>query len=281
MEVIRNVDEMQNKMKTIKTQYKSVGFIPTMGYLHSGHKSLIDRARNENELVVVSIFVNPTQFGPSEDLEKYPRNEKGDLELCANAGCNIVFIPTPEDMYRSNYNTYVDVFGLTEGLCGASRPIHFRGVCTVVLKLFNLVKPDNAYFGQKDAQQLAVIKRMALDLNVGVNIIGCPIVRELDGLAMSSRNVYLSVEERAQALVLSKSLKKAQEMLENGITDVLTMKEEMIKIIQNAESSNIDYVEFVDSLTLKPVTKIVGEVLIALAVKIGKTRLIDNMVVEK
>lgn len=281
MEIIRSVDHMQSRIKTLKAEHKSVGFVPTMGYLHSGHKSLIDKARNENEFVVVSIFVNPTQFGPNEDLDKYPRNESGDFELCDKAGCDIVFIPTPEDMYRNNYNTYVDVFGLTEGLCGASRPIHFRGVCTVVLKLFNIIKPDKAYFGQKDAQQLGVIRRMVLDLNLDVNIIGCPIVREPDGLAMSSRNTYLSTDERSQALVLSKSLKKAKEMLDNDVIDVLTIKEEMVKIIEKADTSVIDYIEFVDNLTFKPVIEIEGEVLIALAVKIGKTRLIDNMVVVK
>jgi len=281
MEIIRSVEEMQAKIKTIKAEQKSLGFVPTMGYLHSGHKSLIDKARIENEFVVVSIFVNPTQFGPNEDMEKYPRNESGDFELCDNAGCDIVFIPTAEDMYRKNYNTFVDVYGLTEGLCGASRPIHFRGVCTVVLKLFNIIKPDKAYFGQKDAQQLGVIKRMVLDLNLDVNIIGCPIVREPDGLAMSSRNTYLSQNERSQALVLSKALKKAQQMLDCGETNVLTLKEEMVKIIDSVPTSIIDYVEFVDNLTLKPLAQVKGEVLIALAVKIGKTRLIDNMVVVK
>jgi pantoate--beta-alanine ligase len=279
MEIIRSIDEMINKIRLINKEGKSIGFVPTMGFLHVGHKSLIDKARIENDIVVVSVFVNPTQFGPNEDFEAYPRSEEKDSLLCQNAGCDIMFIPEPPEMYGEAYNTYVEVYGLTEGLCGASRPGHFRGVCTVVLKLFNIIKPNRAYFGQKDAQQLAVIKKMVRDMNLDVEVIGCPIVREVDGLAISSRNTYLNEEERLQALVLCKSLKKAKELIDNGERKVEVLKEEMKKIISTAKASNIDYIEIVDSASLKIIEDIKGEVLIALAVKIGSTRLIDNMVV--
>jgi len=280
MEVIRSIKEMKNKINKIKIERKSVGFVPTMGYLHDGHKSLIECARKENDVVVVSIFVNPTQFGPNEDFERYPRDEERDKKICMDAGCDIMFIPEKDDMYGENYSTYVDVFNLTEGLCGASRPGHFRGVATVVTKLFNIVKPDRAYFGQKDAQQLVVIKRMVKDLNMDVDVIGCPIVREEDGLAMSSRNTYLNEDERKQALVLYKSLKLAERMINEGEKSVDKIKNEMINLINTAKDANIDYVEFVNSETLKPVERVEGKILIALAVKIGKTRLIDNMTIE-
>jgi len=279
VEIIRSVDGIKEKIKQIKKNNKSIGFVPTMGFLHEGHLSLISEARAHNEIVVVSVFVNPTQFGPTEDFENYPRNEEKDAELCAKEGCDYMFIPEPSDMYREGYNTYTEVFGLTEGLCGATRPSHFRGVCTVVLKLFNIVKPDRAYFGQKDAQQFAVIKKMVFDINLSVEVIGCPIVREADGLAMSSRNAYLSECERQEALVLSSSLSRAKALIEAGEREAFTIKEEMIKIINGSKSSNIDYVEFVDNRSLKPITRVEGEVLIAMAVRIGKTRLIDNMVV--
>ncbi|MCX7902905.1 MAG: pantoate--beta-alanine ligase [Caloramator sp.] len=279
MEIIRSVIKMQNKAKEILREGKTIGFVPTMGYLHDGHKSLIERARKENDIVVVSIFVNPTQFGPNEDYDRYPRDEERDKKICEAAGCDIVFIPERDDMYGGNYSTYVEVLNLTEGLCGASRPGHFRGVATVVTKLFNIVKPTRAYFGQKDAQQLAVIKRMVRDLNMDIEIVSCPIVREEDGLAMSSRNTYLDEDERKQALVLYKSLKLAEKMIEDGERDVERIKDEMIKLIKTAQDAVIDYVEFVDNQNLKPLDKIEGEVLIALAVKIGKTRLIDNTVV--
>ncbi|KRQ86740.1 Pantothenate synthetase [Caloramator mitchellensis] len=280
MEVIRSVKEMKNKINEVKLNGKSVGFVPTMGYLHDGHKSLIEYARRENNVVVVSVFVNPTQFGPNEDFERYPRDEERDKKICMNAGCDIMFIPDKDDMYGDNYSTYIDVFNLTEGLCGASRPGHFRGVATVVTKLFNIVKPDRAYFGQKDAQQLAVIKRMVKDLNMDVEVIGCPIVREDDGLAMSSRNTYLNQDERKQALVLYKSLKLAEKMINEGERNANKIKEEMINLIKTAKDAKIDYVEFVDVENLKPVEIVEGEVLIALAVKIGKTRLIDNMTIK-
>lgn len=281
VEIIRKVDEMIAIVKKLKAKERSIGFVPTMGFLHQGHISLIRNARIENQVVVVSIFVNPTQFGPNEDFEKYPRNEPLDSRLCEEAGCDYLFMPEPTDVYRSGYNTYVDVYGITDGLCGASRPGHFKGVCTIVLKLFNMVKPTKAYFGQKDAQQLAVIRKMTRELNLDVEVINCPIVREDDGLAMSSRNVYLSADERVQALVLSKSLKLAKQLIDSGITEVNQIKAQMLGLIGSAKDSNVDYIEFVDNTELKPVANVDQnqEVLIALAVRIGKTRLIDNMVV--
>jgi pantoate--beta-alanine ligase len=276
LQIIRSIEEMIN---IISKQGDSIGFVPTMGFLHIGHKSLIDAARKENEVVVVSVFVNPTQFGPKEDFEAYPRSEEKDALLCKEAGCDIMFIPERDEMYSEGYNTYIEVHGLTEGLCGASRPGHFKGVCTIVLKLFNIVKPKRAYFGQKDAQQLAVIKKMVRDLNLDVKVIGCPIIREADGLALSSRNTYLNVEERSQALVLSKSLQCARELIENGEFKAVTLKKEMKKIIAAAKTAEIDYIEIVDSETLKTIEVIHEETLIAIAVKIGRTRLIDNMVV--
>ena len=279
MQTIRSIEEMINKINLINKEGKTIGFVPTMGFLHIGHKSLIDAARKENEVVVVSVFVNPTQFGPKEDFEAYPRSEEKDSLLCLKAGCDIMFIPECAEMYDEGYNTYIEVNDLTEGLCGASRPGHFRGVCTVVLKLFNIVKPQRAYFGQKDAQQLAVIKKMIKDLNLNVEVLGCPIVREFDGLAMSSRNTYLNKDERLQALVLYKSLDKVRELIENGEHTTMILKEEMKKIISSAKDSSIDYIEIVDNLSLKAIEVINKEVLIAIAVKIGRTRLIDNMVV--
>ncbi|SKA77663.1 pantothenate synthetase [Caloramator quimbayensis] len=277
MKIIRSVTEMKSVINDIKNIKKSIGFVPTMGYLHDGHKSLIERARLENDVVVVSIFVNPTQFGPAEDFERYPRDEVRDKKVCLDAGCDIIFMPESSDMYKDNYSTYVEVLNLTEGLCGASRPGHFRGVATVVTKLFNIVKPDRAYFGEKDAQQLAVIKRMVEDLNMDVEVVGCPIIRERDGLALSSRNTYLSEDERVQALNLYKSLNLAKNMIDKGERDVKIIRDEMIKLINTAKDAKIDYVEFVNAKNLKPIDRIKGEVLIALAVKIGKTRLIDNM----
>lgn len=279
MKKIKSVDEIKAIIKEIKKSGKTIGFVPTMGYLHEGHISLIKRARSENDVVVVSVFVNPTQFGPNEDYDKYPRDEDRDSKLCMDAGCDILFMPNKDDMYRQNYSTYVEVFGLTEGLCGAKRPGHFRGVTTIVTKLFNIVKPDKAYFGQKDAQQLAVIKRMVKDLDMDVEVVGCEIIRDVDGLALSSRNTYLSNEERQQAPVLYKSLVKAKEAVENGQRNAEEVKKLIENHINTAKDAVIDYIEIVNNETLKPVEKIEGEVLIALAVKFGNTRLIDNMVV--
>ena len=214
MRIVGKINDVRNQVKEWKKQGLTVGFVPTMGYLHEGHESLIKRAYEENDKVVVSIFVNPMQFGPKEDLESYPRDLKRDSEVCEKAGTDLIFHPENEEMYFNDFSTFVDMNGLTKGLCGKSRPIHFRGVCTVVTKLFNIVAPDRAYFGEKDAQQLAVIKRMVRDLNIDIEIIGCPIIREEDGLAKSSRNTYLSSEERKVATILNKSLKLAKEKIQ-------------------------------------------------------------------
>ena len=276
MKVISSIEEI----KKIKKENTTIGFVPTMGYLHEGHISLIKRAREENDIVVVSIFVNPTQFGPNEDFEKYPRDEKRDLQKCEENGCDIVFLPQKEDIYPKNYLTYVQVEELGKGLCGKSRPTHFRGVTTILTKLFNIIKPTRAYFGQKDAQQLVIVKKMVEDLNMDVEIIGCPIVREKDGLAISSRNTYLSPEERKDALLLNKSLILAKDLIENGEKNISTIKREMEKTILSGKSNTVDYIEFVDTKRLEPISEIQDKVLIAIAVKTGNTRLIDNMVVE-
>lgn len=278
MIIINDLDTLKKKIKALKEENKSIGFVPTMGYLHKGHVSLLERARKENDTVVASIFVNPIQFGPTEDFEKYPRDTAHDTKVCREAGCDILFMPEAPQMYPGGFSTYVEVMGLTEGLCGASRPGHFKGVCTVVSKLFNLTKPDRAYFGQKDAQQLAVIKRMVQDLDMEIEVIGCPIVREPDGLAMSSRNAYLSENERQEALLLKEALDLAQKLFNGGIRDTALIKKEMAHHIGRSKNALIDYIEFVDSQTLTPVEKIAGETLVALAVKIGRTRLLDNKI---
>ncbi|WP_077369120.1 pantoate--beta-alanine ligase [Anaerosalibacter sp. Marseille-P3206] len=276
MRVINSIEEI----KKIKRDNISIGFVPTMGYLHEGHISLIKKAKEENDIVITSIFVNPTQFGPNEDFEKYPRDESRDLQKCEENGCDIVFLPQVDEMYPDSFLTFVQVEELGKGLCGKSRPTHFRGVTTVLTKLFNIVKPDRAYFGQKDAQQLVIVKKMVEDLNMDVEIIGCPIVREADGLAISSRNTYLSPEERNDALFLNKSLKLAKNIIENGEKNISIIKNEMEKAILSGNNNAIDYIEFVDTKTLNPVSEIKDNVLIAIAVKVGKTRLIDNIVVE-
>ncbi|SHH77474.1 pantoate--beta-alanine ligase [Sporanaerobacter acetigenes] len=276
MKVISSIEEI----KKIKRYNISIGFVPTMGYLHEGHISLIKKAREENDIVITSIFVNPTQFGPNEDFEKYPRDESRDLQKCEENGCDIVFLPQVDEMYPDSFLTFVQVEELGKGLCGKSRPTHFRGVTTVLTKLFNIVKPDRAYFGQKDAQQLVIVKKMVEDLNMDVEIIGCPIVREADGLAISSRNTYLSPEERNDALFLNKSLKLAKNLIENGEKNISIIKNEMKETILSGNNNSIDYIEFVDTKTLNPVSEIKDKVLIAIAVKVGKTRLIDNIVVE-
>lgn len=276
LKIAHTITEVRHCVKEWKRQGLSIGLVPTMGYLHEGHKSLIDKAVRENDKVVVSIFVNPIQFGPNEDLATYPRDMDRDSKVCKEAGANLVFNPDPKEMYFEDAATYVNVENLTEELCGAKRPGHFTGVCTVVSKLFNIVTPDKAYFGEKDAQQLAIIKRMVRDLNFDIKIVGCPIIREEDGLAKSSRNTYLSSKEREEALCLNKSLKKAKELLEKGETVSSKIKEAIEEEISKVPSSKIDYIEIVDSLSLKPVEKIEKSILIALAVYIGKTRLIDN-----
>lgn len=280
MKICYTVQEVRDTVKEWKRQGLTVGFVPTMGYLHEGHRSLMEAARRDNDKVVASIFVNPMQFGPGEDLESYPRDLKKDAALCEGVGVDLIFHPEPEEMYKEGFCTYVDMNGLTTELCGKTRPIHFRGVQTVVLKLFNIVTPDRAYFGQKDAQQLAVIKRMVTDLNVGTEIIGCPIIREEDGLAKSSRNTYLSKEERQAALILSKSLKLGKEAIEAGERDSKKIIEIISKNIETEPLAKIDYVDVVDFATITPVDIIKGETLVAMAVYIGKTRLIDNFIVQ-
>lgn len=251
-----------------------------MGYLHEGHASLIKKAREENDKVIVSIFVNPIQFGPNEDYASYPRDLNKDSALCDSIGADLVFNPEPSEMYPNKTYTHVNVDLLTNNLCGARRPGHFQGVCTVLTKFFNIITPNKAYFGEKDAQQLAVIKKMVKDLNFKVEIVGCPIVREIDGLAKSSRNSYLNKEERTAALVLNKSLKTALNLLKSGERNPSKIKNLIIETIEKEPLAKIDYVEIVDSLNLQSVENIDSNILIAIAVYVGKTRLIDNFTFE-
>lgn len=280
MDICYTIKDVRERVNAWKREGLTVGFVPTMGYLHEGHKSLMQAARANNDKVVVSVFVNPMQFGPNEDLESYPRDFEKDSALCESVGVDLIFHPEPEEMYADGFCSYVDMNGLTTELCGKSRPIHFRGVQTVVLKLFNIVKPDRAYFGQKDAQQLAVIKRMVKDLNVDTEIVGCPIVREADGLAKSSRNTYLNPDERKAALILSRSLKLGRELIENGETDSNAVIKAITDSINTEPLAKIDYVDVVDFDTITPVDRIGKSVLVAIAVYIGKTRLIDNFIIE-
>lgn len=278
MDIATTVKEVREQVKKWRGEGLSVGFVPTMGYLHEGHESLIKRAVAENDAVVVSIFVNPMQFGPTEDLASYPRDLEADSKLCEAAGAKLIFHPEPEEMYDDGFCSYVDMNGLTNALCGLSRPVHFRGVCTVVNKLFNIVKPDKAYFGEKDAQQLAVIKRMVKDLNMDIEIVGCPIIREADGLAKSSRNTYLSPESRKQAVILSKSIFMAKKMVEEGERDSAKVKDAMRELIESEPLTDIDYIEIVDVNTMKSLDVIKGDILCAIAVNVGgEARLIDNM----
>jgi len=281
MQIEKTVAGVKAQVRAWKKEGLSVGLVPTMGYLHEGHKSLIDRAVEENDRVVVSIFVNPIQFGPTEDLESYPRDLKADSLLCEKAGAALIFAPEPSEMYAEDFTTFVDMSGVTAELCGKSRPIHFRGVCTVVNKLFNIAMPDRAYFGQKDAQQLAVIRRMVRDLNMNLEIIGCPIIREADGLAKSSRNTYLSAEERQAALVLSRAVKAGQAMVQAGEKDGEKVLAEMRRIISEEPLARIDYVEMVKWDTIEIHHRVDFPVLVAIAVFIGKTRLIDNFIQEQ
>lgn len=281
MKIVETIQEVRDQVKEWRKQGLTVGLVPTMGYLHEGHKSLIDCAVAENDRVVVSVFVNPMQFGPKEDLASYPRDLDRDAAVCESAGAALVFHPEPSEMYHDDFSSFVDMSTLTGGLCGKTRPIHFRGVCTVVSKLFNIVVPDKAYFGQKDAQQLAVIRHMVSDLNFGIEIVGCPIVREEDGLAKSSRNTYLSEEERRAALILSQSLKKGKALLETGETDAAKLRTVIANTLATEPLAKVDYVEVVGWDTLEPVESINGSILTAIAVYIGKTRLIDNFIWQK
>lgn len=280
MIIVKTIKEVREKVKEWRDAGLSVGLVPTMGYLHEGHASLIKTSSSANDRTVVSVFVNPIQFGPGEDLESYPRDIEHDSEIAQAAGADLIFNPEPEEMYLDNFSTFVDMTGLTEELCGLSRPGHFRGVCTVVTKLFNIVKPDRAYFGKKDAQQLAVIRHMVQDLNVDIEVVGCPIVREEDGLAKSSRNTYLSPEERKAAVVLSKSINAGKEMVKSGEKDVGIILAKMQEIIEAEPLAKIDYIKMVDADTIKQTKTIEAPAICAMAVYIGKTRLIDNFFTE-
>lgn len=280
MKITGSVREAREQVKKWKKEGLSVGLVPTMGFLHEGHKSLIVRAAAENDRVVVSDFVNPIQFGANEDLSTYPRDIEQDKRLCEEAGADLIFHPEPKEMYAADFSTYVETKAVSGGLCGKTRPTHFRGVCTVVCKLFHIADFDRAYFGQKDAQQLAVIRRMARDLNMDIEIVGCPIIREKDGLAKSSRNTYLDEEERKAAVVLSKAVFRGEEMMKNGERKAAVITEEMRRVIEAEPLARIDYVELVDAGSIEPVELAEGRVLAAVAVYIGRTRLIDNFIFE-
>jgi pantoate--beta-alanine ligase len=280
MKTAETIESIRNHIKAAHAKGKKIGFVPTMGALHIGHISLIEEAKKQVDYVVVSIFVNPTQFGPGEDFEKYPRPLEKDLDICDKYGVDLVFAPAPEEMYGSQNLTWVNVNKLTEPLCGRYRPGHFRGVTTVCAKLFNIVQPDVAFFGQKDAQQATVIKRMVADLNIPLQIVICPTVREPDGLAVSSRNRYLSSQQRRDAALIYKSLKKCKKMIDAGATDVQQIIAEMRKILQQIPYTEIEYVSIVDAETLGEIECISGRVLAAVAVRIGSSRLIDNILLD-
>jgi len=281
MKIIKSPLLLSRKLKGLKQKGKTLGFVPTMGALHAGHLSLIRKAAQENKIVVVSIFVNPVQFGPREDLKQYPRPLKKDLLLCQKEGVDYLFLPQEQEMYPQGFSTYVNVAGLSEVLCGKDRPGHFRGVATVVAKLFNIIQPDRAYFGQKDAQQAVIIKKMVSDLNMPVKIKVIPTKREQDGLAFSSRNVYLNPRQRQEASVLVKALNLAQLLIKGGAQDASRITSRMKQLISQKKSARIDYIAIVDTKDLKPLRRISKGCLIALAVRIGKTRLIDNYKVTK
>ncbi|WP_027422269.1 pantoate--beta-alanine ligase [Lachnobacterium bovis] len=280
MVIAKEISQVKQNVREWKKQGLSIGLVPTMGYLHEGHASLIKKAREENDRVIVSDFVNPIQFGPKEDLATYPRDFEADCKLCESIGADLIFNPEPCEMYEDDFHSYVGVNTLYEGLCGKSRPIHFNGVCTVVTKLFNITEADRAYFGQKDAQQLAIVRRMVRDLNYNIQIVGCPIVREEDGLAKSSRNTYLTPEEREKATILHKALEEGERMVNEGETDANKIVETVRNIIESEPLAKVDYVEIVDWNELQKVEKIDGPILMAVAVYIGKVRLIDNFIVD-
>ena len=280
MKIVTTIAEAKEQVKEWREQGFTVGLVPSMGYLHEGHASLMKEAKKQMDKVAVSVFVNPTQFGPDEDYDSYPRDLDHDIAICEEQGADLIFHPSVEEMYGKNYNTYVIMETLGDELCGKSRPIHFKGVCTVVTKLFNILTPDKAFFGQKDAQQLAIIKRMVKDLNMNLEIVGCPIIREEDGLAKSSRNTYLSPEERKAALILSKTIFMGQEMVKQGERDAKKLLETMKANIETEPLAKIDYVEVVDGETMQKVDRMEESVLVAMAVYIGNTRLIDNFMFE-
>ena len=276
MKIVKSIDELRKDLKGYKLEGKSIGLVPTMGFLHEGHASLIRKARAENDIVVVSDFINPIQFGPKEDLKTYPRDLEADSKLCENIGVDFIFTPEASEMYHDR-KTFVDIEDMSNNLCGAKRPGHFRGVCTVCTKLFNITGADRAYFGQKDAQQVAIIKKVVFDLNIPIEIIPCPIVREDDGLALSSRNTYLSKEERKTALCLSKAIFKGEDLAKSGssVSEVLS---KMKEIISSEKLARIDYISAVDPSTMEDAKDFDGDRLVAIAVFLGKTRLIDNFI---
>ena len=276
MKIVKSIDELRKDLKGYKLEGKSIGLVPTMGFLHEGHASLIRKARAENDIVVVSDFINPIQFGPKEDLKTYPRDLESDSKLCENIGVDFIFAPEASEMYHDR-KTFVDIEDMSNNLCGAKRPGHFRGVCTVCTKLFNITGADRAYFGQKDAQQVAIIKKVVFDLNIPIEIIPCPIVREDDGLALSSRNTYLSDKERKAALCLSKAIFKGEELAKNGAS-VSEVLEKMKEIISSEKLAKIDYISAVDLATMKDSKDFADDRIVAIAVYIGKTRLIDNFI---
>jgi pantoate--beta-alanine ligase len=277
MEIISTVGELKDRIKSWKKEGQTIGLVPTMGFLHEGHLSLVRGARQGNDRTAVSIFVNPKQFGPAEDYQVYPRDFNRDAALLEREAVDLVFYPPVDEMYPAGYRTYVEVEDLENKLCGRSRPGHFRGVCTVVLKLFNLIQPDEAYFGWKDAQQVLILKKMVEDLNLTVKIRPMPLIREHDGLALSSRNVYLNSQERQAALVLYHSLELAERLIKTGERQAAKIRQQMIDLISAEPLARIDYVEIVDLQTLEPLEIIGSEALVALAVYFGKTRLIDNL----
>jgi pantoate--beta-alanine ligase len=280
MLVIEEISVLKEKIRRTKKEGFSIGFVPTMGFLHEGHLSLMRAAKTENDFLVISIFVNPMQFGAGEDYEEYPRDLEKDKVLAASAGCDLIFSPSVKEMYPPGFATFVEVESLTNGLCGASRPGHFRGVTTVVAKLFNLVSPDRTYFGQKDAQQAMILKKMVEDLNIDLEFIILPTVREQDGLAMSSRNKYLAPEDRKQALVIYESLLEAEKAVQKGEREAEKVKQLIYKIISQAQNAQPDYVEIVDARELRPLSRLEGKCLLAVAVRFHDTRLIDNIVLE-
>lgn len=284
MKIAETVAEVRAAVREWRKEGLTVGLVPTMGYLHEGHASLMKESVKQCDRTVVSVFVNPTQFGPNEDLEAYPRDFARDTALCEEMGVDLIFHPAVDEMYpdgNGKTDTYVEILDdMPKQLCGKTRPIHFRGVCTVVSKLFNIVLPDKAFFGEKDAQQLAIIRRMVRDLSFGIEIVGCPIIREEDGLAKSSRNTYLNAEERQAALCLSRAVVLGKELIAGGERDAEKVLGAMKELISNEPLAKIDYVQAVDGVTMAPVDTIAGQVLVAMAVYIGKTRLIDNFSVK-
>jgi len=280
MEIIETIKDLKIYINDLQKKQVKIGFVPTMGFLHEGHLSLMRKARADNDFLAISIFVNPIQFGAGEDYAEYPRDLERDIELAESTDCGLIFVPPVREMYPTGYSTFVTVENLTNTLCGISRPDHFRGVSTIVTKLFNLVCPDRAYFGQKDAQQAIILKRMTSDLNMGLELIILPTIRESDGLAMSSRNKYLGVEERKEATLIYKSLVETEELIRKGMTDPKELIYNIKAILSYAKTGIIDYIEIVDSEKLQPVEKVAGRCLVAIAMKFGITRLIDNIIVE-